>query len=410
MALLMVALIGLVVFNLVPSTSTSYSCKSPRHDARSQEYFDQGNLIWTEGDKSDSIPFYRAAVRLCPENPVYWQTLGTAEHHAGDYAKAAKRFRQAKQILGQTIDFDGVAISNRDEYSAGMDDIEPRSIEIPKLTLEAIAEGHFSFPFVVANGKDRVSRSNGENGISIDMHNVTQLFALLNTSYGDRPVEFYPQNMLDKPNRMYKSTIAETLEYLEFPDGAYVTSDTSEQGAYIQWSLSSRILEDLLRLSMAEELRTVFRSGVRSILGEEEELDVTDIEEFYASTHWHMMLIGETAAGMFNHTDQLPVGSYQLQLTGAKSWTLCTPTSQTPSSTPTTAPAACFTHILQPGEVIYYPPHVYHATRCVAGPCASVSGSVVTDLQALKRFVLTECEEKKRGYKFSQVICRRMWD
>ncbi|RYH00378.1 hypothetical protein EON65_49500 [archaeon] len=132
--------------------------------------------------------------------------------------------------------------------------------------------------------------------------------------------------------------------------------------------------------------------------------------------HFHILICMLSSiscvSGMFNHTDQLPVGSYQLQLTGRKIWTVCLPSS-TASSFQTSAPTptpTCFIYTLQPGEAIYYPPYAHHATQCIEGPCTSISGSVVVDEYSLKRFVYTECNEKRRGYQFSNVICRRMWD
>ncbi|RYH00379.1 hypothetical protein EON65_49505 [archaeon] len=311
MAVYLSFFILLIGFACLTSTSEVHNCKSPRHAARAQEYFDQGNLIWTEGQKPDSIPFYRAAVRLCPESATYWLTLGTAEQFAGDKVKADGRFRKSQQILGQVLDLDDVVVGSNTDSIQTSTSSSAASAEIPTLTLEKVMQSHFSSPFVITNAVPQgITHSNdaishgGTNTATdsvvdnLDMLNVTQLFTYLHTQYGDEPVEFYPQNMLVKPFRMYKSTIAEALDYLAFPDGAYVSSDVSEAGAYVQLTLSGSIYGDMLRLCGATRLQGVFRSDVRTLLGDEEADDV-DVEKFYATTHWYMMLIGETGAGIY---------------------------------------------------------------------------------------------------------------
>jgi tetratricopeptide (TPR) repeat protein len=73
-------------------------CKSGKHDADSLEYHEHGNFLFGLNRREDSLPFYRTAVRICPEDSWFWWKLGLAEWELGLYEKAAKRFSFAKSL------------------------------------------------------------------------------------------------------------------------------------------------------------------------------------------------------------------------------------------------------------------------------------------------------------------------
>jgi hypothetical protein len=84
--------------------------------------------------------------------------------------------------------------------------------------------GNDDFPFVVRNFWSIPELSNPKS----------LFFDNLASHYSNYTVEFYPQNMREKPTRLYKKTLGETFKFLTCPDAAYPAVDISEMGAYIQ--------------------------------------------------------------------------------------------------------------------------------------------------------------------------------
>eukprot|EP01138_Halocafeteria_seosinensis_P007253 gb/GECG01007416.1/.p1 GENE.gb/GECG01007416.1/~~gb/GECG01007416.1/.p1 ORF type:complete len:691 (+),score=92.41 gb/GECG01007416.1/:1-2073(+) len=102
-----------------------------------------------------------------------------------------------------------------------------------------------------------------------------------------------------------------------------------------------------------------------------------DKVRFEWGTRWKLMTIGGHRGGMNIHRDWLPVGSWQLQLLGAKTWFLCSNQetgylgirndqfdAHSPDfqARPQLYLAKCMNSTVYPGEFIYYPSSYWHQT------------------------------------------------
>ena len=125
------------------------------------------------------------------------------------------------------------------------------------------------------------------------------------------------------------------------------------------------------------------------------------VSEFGQVTHWRMLLAGAHGGGMFNHVDALDTGSWQLQLAGAKRWSVCAPsqgdavaaaasgagagaaphvgqdllrpTADEYRAPPGLATASCWLDVVGPGELIAYPPRHWHQTENLVGADAEAA-------------------------------------
>ncbi len=246
----------------------------------------------------------------------------------------------------------------------------------------------------------------------------------LNESFGSHRVDFYPQNMLVKPQKVYSVPLRESLEYLAYPEGAYLTVDTSEPGTYIQWNMNHSTWQTLLQQSPRSALPPALSGNMEDffqslLLGHTEEQRqllggcMARIKHgFEVRTHWFMLLLGERGAGMFCHQDSLPVGSWQAQISGAKHWKLCPPVEETAvseSGEPVSlTKAACFEATARPGDLLYYPPHFWHETLNLETPSVALSGTLVTPAHRgeLLAMLRQECADQRKGYEFDADLCQ----
>lgn len=389
----------------IVSTDSLWHCANEKRFHRSQEYYEQGQLLVDARSMNDSLPFYRAATRLCPLSWQYWISLGAAEQEAGELSKAARRYETALSCP----DADTAAIqlminslSSLDpSVSCTVPSEEVAAVDLPRYQLKDVTAAALANPFIVTDAM-----------ISVP-DRAEDLLGYFHRVFGYSQVEFYPQNMRIKPGRLYHSNLSDALDYLDFPDGAYTSSDTSEIGAYIQWPLGRSLFQSLLSTFHLETMQSAaFPHNPSSLLGG---LSDGTLDAFFNKTHWYMVLIGEERAGIFRHADQLPVGSWQAQLWGSKRWTICPPEAhlQQPkhsSDYPLSIASACKTVDLQPGQVIFYPPYFFHETRCLQGPCVSLSSTVISPhfAEDLHQFVREECVQRERGYHFDRSLCERV--
>jgi len=136
-------------------------------------------------------------------------------------------------------------------------------------------------------------------------------------------VDFYPQNILTKPTKLYQVNLTSALDYLQYPEGAYLTTDTSLPGTYIQFNINATLFDSIIAsihkllpvnlfLSDLTQIMNTFTTIAKtSSIAQEVENGVymelpllntltksmTEItEEFSLKAHWYMLLIGEEGA------------------------------------------------------------------------------------------------------------------
>jgi hypothetical protein len=256
-------------------------------------------------------------------------------------------------------------------------------------------------PFII---RDVVSYVGGNLGSFTDDE--------LSAVFGQHGVDFYPQNMRIKPSKVYVSTVSDALDYLSYPEGAYLTVDASEPGAYLQWNMNQTVWNALIQHSLLKALPSLLVDSLDAVFYSLMEASGVTIPSdelirlqhaFALKTHWYMLLAGEEGSGMFRHQDTIPVGSWQIQMVGSKRWTICPP-----QTSPSAPPAPCVEAVARPGDLIYYPPHFWHETLNLDTPSISLSGTLVGDRSVDGAFVAMlrdECAHNSRGFSLDQRLC-----
>lgn len=427
-------------------------CQSENHARDAHAYYIEGEECIKLKEFENARTFFRTAVRLCPENGEYWLRLGLAELRSGEREKSFLRLLQAKKLVPDLFNRESELVSFVQNFKR---DPTPYQQHFPFLTeidgetwrslkshmLSLVMQG----PFVVRDAFPH-KRMQAVFGLS-----------RFNETYGSTQVEFYPQNMLTKPERLYNANFSHAINFLSYPLGAYMSVDASLPGTYIQVNMNATLFDTVIAplrkflpvksflndLSyMMKNLTRLANETYTTIPGTNGEFLETSIlstitktksmesiaDEFSIKSHWYMLLIGEKGSGMFNHTDNLPVGSWQMQLAGTKKWIICKPDKITSSNVPsivdtTKKPLSpngeelpfdipipkCHHSILSPGDLIYYPAGYYHQTKCESSPTVSLSGTALgPDVyeRDLVEAIRKECVDKKLGYNFSAEMCK----
>lgn len=388
-----------------------------------------------DGQLKEAVPFYRAAVRLCPDSIEYLQMLGTAEYHTGEFEQSLKRFKKIL-ILNETVSSAkyylkllSKKLKSVFDTCIGPDCSEAYAkkalsplLELPLSTWEVRGDGrytlqgfdqlHSSRPFIIRGSVQHL----GGNLSAFSIETLSDAFGDLHA------VDFYPQNMLNKPTKVYTASLREALDFVRLPEGAYMTVDASEPGTYVQWNMNDTIWDALLQhgdlsgalpTALSHSLGALFDaaepggSGTERIAGIRRDLAL--------KTHWYMLLVGESGSGMFRHQDTIPVGSWQAQMAGNKRWRICVPHPRAMEAVADTGLEAegadhgqCYETIAGPGDLLYYPPHFWHETLNTGDePSVALSGTVLLPAhrQALLDRLSAECAGQGKGFAFETPLC-----
>lgn len=402
-------------------------CPSAQHSLDSQAYFIEANMQYEDGAIKDSLPFYRAAVRICPGCGLYWMQLGEAELRLGLRGEAKTRLLQAQ----------GKAFSNEMKIQ--------KLLETELQEVEVVIDPWIqnSYPALEQLPKENANNDNAKlvfgshpwvirNAFQVERIRDLIGYEKILSSFGEEPVDYYPQNMKTKPNRVYHSSLQQAVEFLEYPLGAYLSSDISKPGTYIQWNINSTTFDDMLVSTNkldgpVRQVSTHLQDFFDFLLTHNSLPDIETyrqphvfaklMQSFGKKAHWYMVLIGEAGSGMFMHTDNLPVASWQMQIEGNKRWVLCQPIEENKEHSLKNCKLnmnnqcmledSCQEVVLEPGDMLYYPAHYWHYTSCLSTPTMSVSGTVLHQHRPdeLVHLIRKECIDNKLGYSFDSVLC-----
>ena len=322
---------------------------------KADEYFQHGQLLLNNSKVDDSLPFFRAAVRLCSlcdGNCINCQKF-LASLICVEFDLGIKNNLLRLLNIMSSID-----LKPYDELNCNINKSE---IELEKSSNESCEEGEgddtceksiqlrsianlYPHDILIPCGNifcfefenDEIIKSkpfiipNGLKNIGFDFQKLTNSLLNQNNSH----VDFYPQNIKEKPYKIYNVPLKEALEYLYFPDGAYVNVDASEPGTYIQFNADNQIWNEFIKEgyianNMSMHLFNSWKHYLITSLNINDTIDneylMNTFENVAHQLHWNMILIGESNAGMFLHQDRVPVASWQLQLEGSKMWLICPP-------------------------------------------------------------------------------------
>merc|ERR1719161_3328032 len=122
---------------------------------------------------------------------------------------------------------------------------------------------------------------------------------------------------------------------------------------------------------------------------EDGKIDSMAIDNFFTTQQWKFLLIGEKGTNMFFHKDGTAAASWQVQLMGRKTWTIC-PNDQSHlldtgidlwnpdyGRYPNFAKARCGRIDIGPGELIYYPAYWWHQGWQHDTPTVAYTGALV---------------------------------
>jgi len=224
-------------------------------------------------------------------------------------------------------------------------------------------------------------------------------------------VAYYPDNLMEKGGKHYGRL---TNAINEISQNGFIKADTP---MYLLWNMLPGAWNELGKdIKLPEAFNTDKWWQSQCLSGEGGRL----LEEFFIKTHWGMLTMGTTGAGMYNHSDSLQAGSWQAQVSGSKWWYLCGDLQHfaPDGETVITGEFKCFEDVVHEGEVVFYPSKFYHMTAVVDQPCLSYTGTQLdpVNYRSIMDSLHGECVYEKHNYRFSGMLCDaldkcyKLWD
>lgn len=420
-----------------------------------------------EGKLNDALPFFKKACRLAPREANYWNNLGVTQLRLGLLEEAEAAFLAALQMQSSHPDATdnlrdtrgymrskgiptregqgSVAMDELRSIALGDDDLgDEVAAAVKSPAPPQAAKSFLSSP--VALSYDQFIKSRGIRHrvrrlprIHIDdwwkpenarfwrgqapfvllgtVANASALELLGSPSFYTQGVfagdtaDFYPANMDEKDVRPFLVPLSRAVAELLKPSGDFPMPNDRHPGRYIhlnmrwdQWQAMMRLLHPLRIPPMMDSVDQWISAAFDSD---------KERSEFQTTSHWRMLLIGTSGAGMFNHQDTLKTASYQLQLAGTKTWHICHP-DQSPHLSPDhdmfqpdyeRFPAAlqadCVLEMVSAGEMIFYPADYWHQTLNTPKATGQLSIGFTDTLadwsnhHLIKRGLLANCAKPK---------------
>lgn len=234
---------------------------------------------------------------------------------------------------------------------------------------------------------------------------LTSQGTYLTSHFPDEVCDFYPYNMLQQGTHPFLIRFRTGIKEMMDPPGRFTDGHKQPYSCenirgcrYLHMQLTSKTWGKLEELGDIPRKRHTHLEGdkwwMRRCLQDD---DVR--EEYHIKTHWKIILIGTKGSGMFNHSDSLMTASWHGHVQGKKWWYVCTPDGVHPQK--------CYESILNPGEVLYYGPGWYHATRNLDSPSMTVTGTVVHkyNFELIADKLYYECTTGQLQFDFSGKLC-----
>jgi len=222
--LLILCLLNSLLFLGIESLTTS---SIHERSLLADQYFYEARLQ-AEDNLTTALPFYRAAVRLNPNSVLFMFELADQEFKLELYSKAKSRIEKilkldpGYQIALELLD----AINNKTTFLniALNDEKENFQFEMaPVMEFDKSVLHKFnalitikdfdlikSQPFVIKNAHERLS--------DVILADTNTLLSQLNLYFNESDVDFYPQNLLHKPEKVYHVQLEKALEFLHHPE------------------------------------------------------------------------------------------------------------------------------------------------------------------------------------------------
>jgi hypothetical protein len=392
-----------------------------------EECFNTAHEYVRGGDLATGLAYFRTAVRHWNISEQYWNDLGVTEMRLGEFFKARRRFIQSLDInpnykaaqdnlrdISFYLKGEGHQLESHDYVLRRKQYLYRHEVRTVKEMTKtdfvryfggeevSLTEGHFprhSYlePFVVRQYLDTDADAD-----AFQIFSIPSLVSL----YGDKRVDYYPQNMLEESSHPFFLSLSAAVDQLLAPKEVFSNVDVSNMGTYIQLNMDSSMWQHLTQLGSItipaglddqKTWSTDCFSGSKELL-----------THFYIHHHWKMLLIGSEGAGMFAHQDLLRASSYQIQLYGSKRWHLCsdheTKNLYSPgdvdlfqpnySKFPKVKRASCYETVVGPGDLIFYPGDYWHQTYNHDTPTIALSSTVITprDFEEVAAVIEEQCQ------------------
>mmetsp|Transcript_32895 Transcript_32895/g.83292 ORF Transcript_32895/g.83292 Transcript_32895/m.83292 type:complete len:386 (-) Transcript_32895:118-1275(-) len=228
-------------------------------------------------------------------------------------------------------------------------------------------------------------------------------------------VDYYPNNMEDVGNKPYLFKLEEAMPKFQQAGGP----------KYMQMRIGYRGWTRLKKDLDPKPLPDIFWDDDewigKCMKKQDGKVDKPAIDNFFVTNQWKFLLIGEKGTSMFFHKDGTAASSWQAQVLGRKSWTLCPNTEShlldvhlntykpDYNRFPKFAKALCGQVTVSPGELLYYPAYWWHHTLQLETPSVAYTGALV-GVEAERRDLGGERKPHARFFRDLMDKCDKCWE
>ena len=156
----------------------------------------------------------------------------------------------------------------------------------------------------------------------------------------------------------------------------------------MQWSPYYGLFHNLTQKHLKVAIPRNLELNLDNLLNDKDKY-IDQLRLAYSDLKWDMIFIGEQNSGMYFHQDVAPLGSWQLLLTGEKTFVFAPPDHND-------LPSRCSVLNAKEGDLVFYPAGYFHQTWHPSSPITvAISSSVIAEDPPYENFLKYLLERKK---------------
>lgn len=356
-------------------------------EGTNDEISDHAVKLAEQGFLHESLPLFRKVARRNPQNPQYWNNIGTTYMRIGLYNLARVHYEKSLEANPDWEDahYNIKALRQympKDEKEQPYEKTKKMLHETrPIPTFETIEDLEDAGPEYTSLEKPFILK-----GVLNEWDTESFSLSKLRTHFGSERAEYYPRNLQRTEEKPRQVSFAQAISDMRSRSTMYL----DKPGRYLMYNIGLLEWDSLMKVADSPSIPKIFMKDNDWLTSCFRTIHAA--YRYMSSTHWRMLTVGTKGAGMFNHKDTLRTSSWHGQITGRKRWHLCSSAYDEEIGSaglidffnpdyeerPSYLNVSCMDSVLNAGDVLYYPKDYWHQTENLDEINVGITGTLVT--------------------------------